>query len=149
MRNYRGWTVKDNKEVRGWYFERGGGSFIIPFSEDFHTPTSFVLTFVLVDPESVSQSTGKLDINKKEIYGSILINGKMSKGGDTVAYEWHDPEYQVGESYTGTVYFDAGAFWLQMTINSYGSENLEVIGNIHEKPQSTGQPVRKADGGGD
>lgn len=64
----------------------------------------------------ITQSTGKLDKNGDETFG-----------GMTVRYEWHDPEYQEGEEYTGIVYFEDGAFWLQMTLNSYDSKNLEII----------------------
>ena len=69
-----------------------------------------------VHPETVAQSTGKHDKNGDEIFK-----------GMTVHYEWHDPEYQEGEEYTGTVYFEDGAFWLQMTLNSYDSKDLVII----------------------
>jgi hypothetical protein len=41
-----------------------------------------------VIPESVAMSTGLKDKNGKEIFGSIEIDGKMSRGGDIV--KWDD-----------------------------------------------------------
>lgn len=66
-RKYRGIPIDGKDFVYGWYFQRAGASFIIPISDKYHTPASFVLTFVQVIQETVGQSTG-LKKNGKEIY---------------------------------------------------------------------------------
>ena len=68
MRPYRGKKIDNDKWVYGWLFERGGGSYIIPITDEYHTPASFVLTFVPVIPETVGQQTGLKDKKRKEIY---------------------------------------------------------------------------------
>jgi len=67
MRPYRGKKIDNDKLVYGWLFERGGGSYIIPITDEYHTPASFVLTFVPVIPETVGQQTGLKDKNGKDL----------------------------------------------------------------------------------
>ena len=73
---FRGMT-KDGKLVYGYYIKYRGDHFILP-----KKAVTFLASFIKVDPESTSQFTGILDKNEKEIYGSIPIDGKMSRGGD-------------------------------------------------------------------
>lgn len=67
MRPYRGKQVDNGEEVKGWLFERGGGSYIIPITDEYHTPASFVLTFVPVIPETVGQFVCP-DKNSKDVF---------------------------------------------------------------------------------
>ena len=58
MRPYRAIPIGGKDFVYGWLFERAGGSYIIPFTDNYHTPASFVLTFVQVIPETVGRQVG-------------------------------------------------------------------------------------------
>ena len=95
-----------------------------------------------VIPETVGMFTGLLDKNKKEIYGSIPINGKMSKGGDILIvrslYETDEPiECRC------VVEFSDGSFRTNFhneilnskTCKGIGNWEHEVIGNIHDNPE--------------
>jgi len=90
---------------------------------------------LIVIPETVGQFTLLSDKNKKPIYGSIYIEGKMSKGGDIISngtgrlceVKWH--------KWTGE--WDAVPFtknkgsanWFQC--QSWGT-HIEVIDNAYE-----------------
>lgn len=95
MRQDRAFT-KEGEEVKGWYCKVRGRHYIIP--DDARVlPLGYtdgppcLEGFVEVIGESVGQSIGKFDKKRtkkypkgQEIYGSIEIDGKMSKGGDIV-----------------------------------------------------------------
>lgn len=100
MRPYRGKT-KEGKLVKGDLITEGSRAFI--FSKDrkdgwlfeydnFGRAILYRNLFVEVIPSTVGQSTGRKDKNEKEIYGSIWIDGKLTKGGDTIkfTYWWFD-----------------------------------------------------------
>ena len=72
---YRGMT-KDGKWVYGYYFKIWEEAYILWGATNGHPNKTEVA------PETVGQFTSILDKNKTEIYGSILIDGKMSRGGD-------------------------------------------------------------------
>ena len=74
MRQYRGIPIGGKDFVYGWYFERGSGSYIIPITGNYHTPASFVLTFVPVIPESICQFTGLEDKNGTEGHRDDIIS---------------------------------------------------------------------------
>lgn len=42
--------------------------------------------YIGVHPDSVAQYTCMNDKNGKEIYGSIYLDGKLTKGGDVVSF---------------------------------------------------------------
>ena len=58
-----------------------------------------------VYPESVSMSTIQKDKNGVEIFGSIPVDGKITKGGDIIEY---------GE-YKGIISYDCGTFFFKET----------------------------------
>ena len=81
---FRGKT-KEGEVVKGYLYEVGGKSYIIPLGADIGwTDTDFVKTFVEVIPDSLAMDTGVEDKNKVKIYGSFPIDGKMTSGGDTI-----------------------------------------------------------------
>lgn len=105
MTKYRGLTKNvfldklrnDGKEthrrVYGYYCKVEGEHYIIPFDAEMLDccPNGLGIgNFVKVDSETVGKYIGMLDKNKKEIYGSIFINGKLNKGGDK--YKWADSD---------------------------------------------------------
>ena len=115
------------KWVKGYWFSVHGKHYII-LNGAFISHDNGLHYFVEIDPTTLAMNTTFCGKHGNTIYGSFKVAGVMSKGGDRIKYEWHDSEYQEGESYEGDVYFDKGAFWLQMTLDSYGPHNLEIIG---------------------
>lgn len=82
-----------------------------------------------VTPETIAMYTGLEDKNKKEIYGSIPINGKMSKGGDIVKGRDAFGEQSV----TGIEYRDCG--FPPLCFDELYWTELEIIGNQTDNPE--------------
>ncbi|KKM82688.1 hypothetical protein LCGC14_1317050 [marine sediment metagenome] len=88
---YRGMT-KNGKEVKGYYCKVQNKHYIILGNAkvysivgiDSVSGNEFLEGFIEVDPESISQFVGIKDENNQDIYGSIPIDGKMSRGGDRI-----------------------------------------------------------------
>ncbi len=134
MRNYRGIPIGGKDFfVYGWYFERAGGSYIIPITDKYHTPASFVLTSVPVIPESVGQATGLKDKNGKgnEIYQQDDIMG-LYNGTKYLVY-W-DSEY--GQWWGRPIKESIGRFARSLSelLEQY---HMEIIGSIHTHPELT------------
>lgn len=75
MVKFRGKRIDNDRRTTGYYVKSAGNHYI-------HRDT--VKNPIRIYPKSISQFTGKFDKNDKEIYGSVEIDGKMSKGGDKV-----------------------------------------------------------------
>ena len=79
--------------------------------------------WIPVRPETVGQFTGLLDVNGKEIY-----DGDIAKRGDgrtdTITYE--DGEYTTEKQGWGLTWL------IKHRLGDMG-ENIEIIGNIHDK----------------
>ena len=122
MRNYRGIPIGGKDFfVYGWYFERAGGSYIIPITDKYHTPASFVLTFVPVIPESVGQATGLKDKNGKESYDGDKLKDTLA---DVGIIHW---EENVAGFY---VKWGDGS---DLPINTFVAVNkCEIFGNVHQ-----------------
>ena len=147
-RKYRGLT-KDGKWVEGWYVETEESHWIFPLltNEDISVGLSFEendpasCDCFEVLPESVGQSTGVKDKSKKEIYGSILINDKMSKGGDIVLHS----DYKLGCVVTWNdkgfwqLWRNPSIHWQLWKTDAYlkvgHRKDLKVIGNVHQNPE--------------
>ena len=112
--------TKEGKWVYGWYIEpyNAGGKSFIAVGHLEHG--EFTPTIYEVIPKTVGMSTGLKDKNDKEIYGSIKIDGKMSKGGDIVKGTSYLYGYQLDNGkqfdYLGFVYWcsqcDVGLCWM-------------------------------------
>jgi len=128
MRPYRGLPIDDKDFIYGWYFERAGAAYIIPITDKYHTPASFVLTFVQVIPETVGQQTGLKDKNKKEGYvGDIIAFNVIKAFGTDIRYK--------GEVYfceKRLAYCVKGLPAWDMLIK-HNVINIEIIGTIHDK----------------
>lgn len=135
---YRGKRIDNGEWVYGCYCNNTQEHWIFVPEEDDYT---------LVIPASVGMFTGLTDKNGKEIYGSVPINGEMSKGGDEIrVYE------KVGEEikdWTNEVCFKRGCFSLvnrdccEVCKNGFGITmnldeafhygDVEVLSPIYEK----------------
>ncbi len=110
--------------VYGWYFERAGGSYIIPITYKYHTPASFVLTFVPVIPESVGQAIGLKDKQGKEVHQGDICKVIFGEQELIYACEWYDE--------IGAWVFRGNGEWL-MWEDVF--ETCEIIGTIHTHPE--------------
>lgn len=120
--------------MKGWYAEVEGHHLIIPsFAENTHVLRPYldvcnhfpcIYKVIEVIPETVGQSTGKIDIAKTEVYAGDSVKG--------------DVEYGVGhyEEFSGEVYWDEEATFYRVDkvrrIPIYQISNIEVIGTIHD-----------------
>ena len=135
MNQYRGMT-KDGKWVEGCWCKlitTPERHFINPKPYDCGFQGGEILKyeisgFIEVIPETVGQQTGLKDKNKKEIYGSIEIDGKLTKGGDIVRIDWQDKRYKV--KFRVVVWDAAEARWdFDAGCTSEVHWSHEVIGN--------------------
>lgn len=77
--------IDNGKEVEGWLVECDGKYYIAAKVKDTHWDLCNVFAgFIEVQPRTIAMQTGVKDKNENMIYGSILINGVMTEGGDRV-----------------------------------------------------------------
>lgn len=137
MTKYRGLRLDGKGWVEGFYAQKMFDGYnvlshaIIPFDGK--------MTYISVEihPESLSISFGLTDKNGKEIFGSIPINGVMSKGGSVL---------KGNTKYTYAVMFVKGQFTVRVieyelrntsfNLYKWAEENkssIEIIGNQYEQ----------------
>ena len=117
---FRGKRKYNGEWVEGFYYKdlwSDNAHYIIYDGTDYE-----------VIPETVGQYTGLTDNNGKRIFE-----------GDVV--EAYDDAYVNGfAEVKGKVFFNCGSFDIDVEdvgyipLYSYGTENIEVIGNIHDDP---------------
>lgn len=140
MVKFKGKT-KEGKWVEGYYVFCRNHSYILPIHNEDDLNSCFDERWIQkgaddqgwfeVIPSTITQFTGKLDKNKKEIYSSIPIDGKMSEGGDIVKLSCgcciYAIEYQKDKAAFVPV-SDGQSQVHNKDINVWDCE-LEVIGN--------------------
>ena len=118
---FRGLRTDGKGWVYGYYYEYSGKHIICWQNHSDNATTDH---FAQVIPESVSQFTGLFDKTGKEIYEKDICD-----------FIDHPTNIQ---SCVADVKFSDGNFvdnYMGWTINNYGSEWTEVIGNIHDTPE--------------
>ncbi len=116
------------KGLNAWYY----GSLILRNSSDGEACAEIVAEdkgyYQFVDPETVGQATGTLDVNGKMIYEGDVVRYRLSdwRHKKNVRYvnavvAWDEPE--AGWGLAG---FFKPEFW---------SPRLEVIGNVFDNPE--------------
>ncbi len=97
MMLYRAKT-KDGKEVEGGLIKYNGKRYIF---ENNNKP--FVARFIKIDPATLALDTTIKDKHGKAIFGSVPVDGVMSKGGDRIKHrldivydvKWHEGEFMA------------------------------------------------------
>lgn len=129
---FRGVRIDNGEKVFGWlaYDSKYNFCCIIQL------PKNGVFTNTEVHPDSVAQYTCMNDKNGKEIYGSIYLDGKLTKGGDVVSF------YYKGSIVKCWIVFNKskGMFcleWPDGYNNTYplNSERYEVLGSLFLNPE--------------
>jgi len=151
---YRGLT-KEGDWIYGWYCKVSNRHLIIKKNARLVNPLGglviqirqkyYIDGFIEVIPESVGMSIVLNDKNGKEIFGSIPIDGKMTKGGDIVI---ENPPFMAKDKNKKYVIrysnhsFDLATkkgHWPKRNDGYayYGCswDNIEVIGNQTENPE--------------
>ena len=77
---FRGQDIKTGKWIEGYYFKSWEQTYIL------WGMTNGVPNMTEVHPHTISQQTRIKDKNNHMIYGSIEIEGEMTKGGDVIRY---------------------------------------------------------------
>ena len=87
MTKYRARRKDTGEEIKGHYFKAGNKHYITLNNAEvteYGVDGEMLYGFVEVVPETISFYTTIDDRNGTEIYGSIFIDGKMTKGGDKI-----------------------------------------------------------------
>lgn len=82
---FRGKRKYGNEVITGYYNAIDGVHHYIFNDDNLNSPDWFE-----IDPTTLAMGTGVTDKNGTMIYGSVPVEGKMSKGGDVVTY------YKIG-----------------------------------------------------
>ena len=115
---FRGFNLKNNKWLYGYYFVNRGLHFICP--DGFANPLASWEDFV-VEEESVGEWTGCIDARNKKVYeGDVVLGTEGSVKGMKRLVEWSD--------------FKSG-FTTPIWRDMYSKCCYVVIGNIYENKE--------------
>ena len=135
MIKFRGINVKTSEEIIGSLVINSGHTYIVTYIN----PKELLETEIAeVHSDSVAMFTTKLDKDKKEIFGSVEINGKMSKGGD-VAKLFETELDSIIIFYNGAFGYLSGNDFISFDQNKHfnfkdnKSNDIEIIGNQYNK----------------
>lgn len=126
---FRGYNLKDNKWLYGYYLVNRGQHFICP--EGIQNPLASWEDFV-VDEESVGQWTELRDKNGKQIYEGDIVNRSVA------ACNYADGAVGAIEDVLEVVYDNFGFLpFLELDWGAYDGNmpDYNVIGNIYENKE--------------
>lgn len=88
-----------------------------------------------VDPNTLAMSTGVTDKNGVEIFGSVPVDGVMSKGGDIVSWErdYGETEIKIVKN-RQPVSFEGGRWSVNspMSLYAHHNETMLITGKQYE-----------------
>ena len=87
---------------------------------------NFYAVGLAIHPETLAKGSGVGDKHKKEIYGSIEVDGKLSKGGDRVS-GWDG----YGLLSTTEVFYENGGFH-PLADSEFAWTRIKIIGTQSE-----------------
>lgn len=121
MRMYRGKVIKAGGWVYGYFFQIWEKTYIL------WGTTNDVPNMTEVIPDTVGQSTGRSDINKKEVYGGDIVKAWIYVDETPLELEvhWHGAAWVI--DYPSGDYDCVGL--------GYFAGSIEIIGTIHDKEQ--------------
>jgi hypothetical protein len=105
---FRGKRADIYEPIEGFYWSDGTWHYIRSNGVDYE-----------VEAKSIGMFTGEFDKNGERIFGSIPVNGEMSKGGDTVSIEFSGDDTEESE-----VVFRDGGFIVEADFGDY--ENTTI-----------------------
>lgn len=129
---FRGVSVDSEEVYFGFLFVANGKSYIV--SDETFIAGYPAMWSAEVHPESVAQYIGMNDKNGKEIYGSVYLDGKLTRGGDTVGF------FYKGKAVRCDIVFHDGMFclrWPDGYINRHhlNGERYEILGSKFLNPE--------------
>lgn len=77
---FRGVDIRTGEWVYGYYFRIWNKHYIL------WGTINDIPTMTEVHPDSIAMDTGQTDKHDKQIFGSIWIDGKLTRGGDRLKY---------------------------------------------------------------
>lgn len=143
MRQYRGKRIDNGEWVYGPFATVDSKAYILHGTLLGPTPDDGVVwSYNEVIPDSVGQQTGIKDKNDIEIYGSVKIDGKMSKGGDIVRYMdarnmevFYSTNGYVGWKLKRKPNHGKGSLIYMLYNHEKGSGAEEIVGNQWDNPK--------------
>lgn len=133
MTKYRGKRVDNGEWVEGYFYKKtlcdgNGECCYIKFDGN---------NGIEIIPETIALFTTLTDKNGKEIFGSIPVNGVMSRGGDVVFFKRLDCNLtirwsEVGYRWTYSAIGEENSYYVDRSIDEDMVKYLEIIGNQYD-----------------
>jgi len=129
---FRGWSPDLKEWILGYLIVSSDGQYyIVTNFDEWGDIESYIVL-----PESLAMYTGLKDKNGKRIFGSIPVDGRMSKGGDIIVEKndhfstpenpvWEDPmevKWDLQDKLTG--FNIESCYW-----------DIKIIGTVFDNPE--------------